>query len=161
MQKLFKFIHKKKENEDLIVHKKKKKDLVRTDSSGDEVALVPWVYDNIPYSYKQWLRINISARADKVWNLGDEITTDAAIENIEYYFRLPKMTKAEKKLRVASVLRANGIKGATAFTEDIFQQLEVFIIQHDTEASTSKRQSKLLQVENSPRLLRQRSQSII
>jgi len=160
MQKLIKFIHKKKENEDLIVHKKKKNHLERTESSGDE-ALVPWVYDNIPYSYKQWLRINISKRADKLWNLGDEITTDAAIENIEYYFRLPKMTKAEKKLRVASVLRANGIKGATAFTEDIFQQLEVFIIEHDTEASTSKRQSKLLQVENSPRMSRQRSQSII
>jgi len=161
MQKLIKLIHKRKEDEDLIVHKKKKKgSLVRTDSTGEE-ALVPLVVENIPYSFKQWLRLNISSRADKVWNLGDEITTDAAIENIEYYFRLQKMTKDEKKKRVASVLRANGVKNATKFSEDIFEQLDVFIIEHDCSSSPSKRQSKLLQVENSPRLSRQRSMSII
>lgn len=76
-----------------------------------------------------WVSAVLKQRVDKKWSLDDEVTigkfdtcisiincrvnfahtSDATIENIEFFIRNKQMTKAEKREKVSGVLRATGV----------------------------------------------------
>eukprot|EP01119_Soliformovum_irregulare_P004570 TRINITY_DN15625_c0_g1_i1.p1 TRINITY_DN15625_c0_g1~~TRINITY_DN15625_c0_g1_i1.p1 ORF type:complete len:175 (-),score=27.67 TRINITY_DN15625_c0_g1_i1:92-616(-) len=127
--------------------------------------LVPWFFDTIPYSFKQWVKSNLTERADEKWGLNDEYTVESTFDNLEFYIRNKKMTKSEKRVKMIGLVRAVGVEGSTQFVDDMMDQLEKAVIK-DEDDETQKRQQQrdkqynLSQGAHSPSLGRSRSRSV-
>jgi len=140
--------------------KKKHEELLDDSCEPTFEAIVPWFFENIPFSFESWLRLSLSNRADQTWSLGDDITVDATVENIEYYLKHPRMTKNDKLEKVAGVVRSIGVKQSQEFTSEMFDQLEVYALQMNSPSSQRKTKQIHKDANASPATLRKRSASI-
>jgi hypothetical protein len=81
-------------------------ELVHTlEENTESEAIISWYFENIPYSFKQWVKSNLEVRADSEMGLNDEVTVEGTFDGIEFYIKNTKLTKSEKRKKIAGLLR--------------------------------------------------------
>jgi len=129
-------------------------------------ALISWYFDPIPSSFHAWLKSALQGKADKTWELNDDLTIEMLCENVEFLLRHQKMTKKEKQEKIISTLRAANIDGSKEVSLEIMNKVEMFTIefeQIEQKRTQSQRQLKEIHVSpGSPRksMTRQRSNTL-